>query len=144
MVEVSGIRKRPLRVTIIGALSILAGLIYLFPVFGVFDLGNLINLSGQTFHSGPLVLTAFVIAIANFILGLGCLYGWRPIWLYLVVISVINVVFSLLALLNVNMNEWKSNINQWVALLVAMAWLAIAIYVLLTVQSKKTKAWFHR
>jgi hypothetical protein len=141
---IEGGRKRPLRITIIGALSILAGLIYLFPVLGIFDLGNLINLSGQTFHSGPLELTALVIAVANFILGLGCLYGWRPIWLYLVIISIINFVVALLALLNIDMNQWNSNGNQWVALLIAMAWLAIAVYVLLTVQSKNTKAWFHR
>jgi hypothetical protein len=144
MVEVEAIRKRPLRVTIIGVLSILAGLIYLFPALDVFDLGNLINLSGQTFHSGPLVLTALVIAIANFILGVGCLIGWRPIWLYLVIISLINFVVALLALLNLNTSQFGMNINQWVALLIAAAWLGIAIYVLLTVQSRKTKAWFHR
>ncbi len=133
-----------MRVTIIGILSILAGLIYLFPALDVLGLGNLINLSGQTFHSGPLVLTAVVIAIANFILGLGCLIGWRPIWSYLVIISLINFVVALLALLNLNTSQLDTNINQGVALLIAMAWLGIAIYVLLTVQSKKTRAWFQR
>jgi hypothetical protein len=143
MVEIEEKRNRPLRITIIGILSILAGFIFLFPILDVLDLGNLINLSGQTFHSGPLVLTALVIAIANFIIGLGCLYGWRPIWFYLVIISVINFVFALLALLNINMDPWNSSVKQWEALLIAMAWLAIAIYILLTVQLNKTKAWFH-
>jgi hypothetical protein len=144
MVEIEAGRKRPFRVTIIGVLSILAGLIYLFPALDILDLGNLLTLSGQTFNSGPLVLTAFVIAIANFVLGLGCLYGWRPIWLYLVIISVINFVVSLFALFNMNMSHWDSNINQWVALLIPIFWLGFATYVLLTMQSKKTKVWFHR
>jgi hypothetical protein len=128
--------KRPLRITIIGVLSILAGLIFLFPILNIFDLGKLISLSGQTFNSGPLVLTGLVIAIANFILGLGCLYGWRPIWFYLVIISLVNFAIALLALLNANTSHWE-------ALLIPMAWLVIAIYVLLSVQSRKTKAWFH-
>ena len=126
-----------MRVTIIGVLSLLAGLIYLFPALGIFGAGDLINLYGQTFQSGPLVLTAFIIAMANFILGLGCLYGWRPIWIYLVIISVVNFVFALVTLLN-------TNTNKWMAVLIGMVWLAIATYVLLSVQSKKTKAWFHR
>jgi len=137
MVDIEGKRKRPTRVTIIGILSILAGLIYLFPVLGIYDLGNVINMTGQTFQAGPMVLTAFVIAIANFIIGLGCLYGWSPIWLYLVIISVINFVVALIALLNMN-------INQGATVLIGMIWLFLAAYVLLTVQTKKTKAWFLR
>ena len=132
-----------MRVTIIVVLSILAGLIYLFPVLGILDLANLINLSGQTFHSGPLVLTAFVIDIANFVLGLGCLYDWRPIWFYFVTISVINFVVPLFALLNMNMRQWNRT-NQWMALLIPVFWLGVATYVLFIMQSKKTKAWFHR
>ena len=130
-------KKRPLRVTIIGVLSILAGLIYVFPALNIFDLGNLISLSGQTFKSGPLILTAFVIALANFILGIGCLYGWRPIWFYLVIISVVNFVIALLALLNANMSHYAT-------FLIPLAWLAIATYVLLSVQSRKTREWFRR
>jgi hypothetical protein len=126
-------RGRPLRVTIIGILSILAGLIYLFPALDVYGLGNLINMTNQTFQSGPIVLTAFVIAMANFILGLGCLYGWRPIWFYLVIISVINFVVALAVLLNANL---------WQAVLFAMLWFAIAIYVIFAVLSRKTRAWF--
>jgi len=137
MTIVGDMKKRPLRVTIIGVLSILAGLIYVFPALNIFDLGNLISLSGQTFKSGPLILTAFIIAIANFILGVGCLYGWRPIWFYLVIISVVNFVIALLALLNANMSHYAT-------FLIPLAWLAIAVYVLLSVQSKKTKAWFRR
>jgi hypothetical protein len=144
MVEIEARRKRPFRVTIIGILSILAGLIYLFPALDILGLGKLLTLSGQTFSSGPLVLTAFVIAIANFVLGLGCLYGWRPIWFYLVIISVINFVVSIFALFNMNMSHWDSNINQWAALLIPIFWLGVATYVLLMVQSKKTKVWFHR
>ena len=73
-------KRRPFRATIIGVLSIVAGLIYLFPVLDVYGLGDLIELSAQSFQAGPLVLTAFVLAVANFILGVGCLYEWRPIW----------------------------------------------------------------
>jgi hypothetical protein len=126
-------KRRPLRVTIIGILSILAGLIYLFPVLNVYGLGNLIDLTNQTFQSGPLVLTASIIAIANFVLGLGCLFGWRPIWFYLVIISVINFIVALLVLFNANQGQ---------AMLIALVWLTIAIYVLFAVQSKKTRAWF--
>jgi hypothetical protein len=136
MMAVEGKRKRPMRVTIIGILPILVGLIYLFPVLGIYGLGNLINMTGRTFQAGPLVLTAFIIAIANFILGLGCLHGWRPIWLYLVIISVINLVVALVALLNTNMNQWGTA-------LIGMVWLVFVTYVLLTVQSKKIKEWFH-
>jgi hypothetical protein len=126
-------RRRPLRVTIIGMLSILAGLIYLFPALDVYGLGYLINLSGLTFHSGPLVLTAFIIAIANFVIGLGCMFGWRPIWFYLLIISVINFAVATLILLNA---------NQTKAVLLAVVWLAIAIYVLFAVLSRKTRTWF--
>jgi hypothetical protein len=77
------------------------------------------------------------VAIANFILGIGCLYGWRPIWFYLVIISVVNFVFALLALLNASMSHYAT-------FLIPLAWLVIAIYVLISVQTKKTKAWFRR
>jgi len=90
-------------------------------------------MTNQTFQSGPIVLTAFVIAIANLILGLGCLYGWRPIWFYLVIISVINFVVALAVLLNANL---------WQAVLFALLWFAIAIYVIFAVLSRKTRAWF--
>ena len=96
-----------MRVTIIGVLSILAGFIYIFPALNIFGVGNLLVLSGQTFESGPLVLTAVVIAIANFILGLGCLFGWRPIWYYMVIVSVVNFVIAL-ALLNANMSNYAT------------------------------------
>lgn len=128
--------RRPIRATIIGILSIIAGLIYLFPVLDVFGLGNLIQISGQSFQAGPLVLTAFVLAIANFILGVGCLYGWRPIWFYLVIISVINFLVALIALLNANFNNWDT-------MPILVVWFAISIYVLYSVQTKKTRAWFH-
>lgn len=137
MVETGGTRNRPVRVTIIGILSILAGLIYLFPVLGIYDSSNFINLTGQTFHSGPLVLTAFVIAMANFILGAGCLFGWRPIWFYLVVISVVNFIVALIAFRDVDMDQTK-------ALLISVLWLGFATYVLIIVHSKKTKKWFHQ
>jgi hypothetical protein len=130
-------KRRPLRVTIIGVLSILAGLIYIFPALNIFGLGNLLTLSGQTFDTGPLVLTAVVVAIANFILGFGCLYGWRPIWFYLVIISLVNFAIALLALLNASMSHYAT-------FLIPLAWLVIAIYVLISVQTKKTKAWFRR
>lgn len=136
MTVIERIRKRPFRIIVVGILSILAGLIYLFPVLDLYGLGNLINLSGETFHSGPLVLPAFVIAIANFIIGWGCLSGWRLIWPYLVIISMINLMVALLALLNIDMNLWGT-------LLIPMIWLVIAIYVLITVLSEKTKVWFH-
>jgi hypothetical protein len=137
MASAEGKRKRPLRVTIIGILSIIAGLLFLFPVLDVYGLGNLINISRQTFQAGPLLLTAFVIAMANFLIGLGCLFGWRPIWFYLVIISVINFVVALFVLLNTNIGHSET-------MLIGVVWLAIATYVLLSVQSKKTKAWFRR
>jgi hypothetical protein len=135
MVEIERLRKRPLRVTIIGILCILAGMIYLFPVLGIFDLGNLIVRTGQTVQVGPLILTALAIAIANIVLGIGCLIGWRPIWIYLVIISVINFVVGLLTLLSVDRDLWGP-------ILTAGAWFLIATYVMLTLQSKKTRLWF--
>jgi hypothetical protein len=128
-------KKRPLRITIIGFVSILAGLIFLFPILGSFGLGNLVDLSGQTFRAGPLVLTATVIAIANFVLGFGCLYGWRPIWLYLTVLSVIDFAVALIALS-------KADTSHVTTVVIPLVWLIIAIYVLVSIQSRKTKAWF--
>ena len=133
---VEGKRKRPLRVTIIGVLSILAGLIYLFPVLGGHGVANIIVLTGDTFYGGPLALTAFVIAMVNFTIGMGCLLGWRPIWIYLVIVSVINFVLALIIIFNLNMGDRE-------AVLIGIFWLAVATYVLLTVRSSKTKAWFH-
>jgi len=112
----------------------MAGMIYLFPAMDVYGLGNLIIMTNQTFQSGPLALTAFAIAIANLVLGLGCLIGWRPIWYYLVIISVINFVVALIVVHNANQSE---------AVLIALLWLASAIYVLLALQSRKTRRWFH-
>ena len=129
-------KRRPFRATIIGILSIVAGLIYLFPVLDVYGLGDLIKLSAQSFQAGPLVLTAFVLAIANFILGVGCLYGWRPIWFYLVIISVINFLVALIALLNANFNNWDT-------MPMLVVWFVISIYVLYSVQTRKTRTWFH-
>ena len=126
-----------MRITIIGVLSIFAGLIFLFPVLGSFGLSNLLNLSGQTFKEGPLVLTTTVIAIANFILGIGCLYGWRPIWLYLTVLSLVNLAIAFVALVN-------ADTTHLLTVLIPLAWLAIAVYVLVSMQSRKTKAWFGR
>ena len=129
-------RRRPLRVTLIGSLSILAGLIYLFPVLGKYGVSNLVILSGQTFQEGPFVLTALIIAIANFIIGIGCLYGWRPVWFYLVIISVINFLIALFVLYYTNTTELRN-------LAVGTFWLAVATYVLLMLHSRKTKKWFH-
>ena len=135
MVKFDTRRRRPWRVTIIGMLSILAGLIYLFPILGKYGVSNLVVLTGQTFQEGPFVMTALIIAIANFILGIGCLYGWRPAWLYLVIISVINFVIAVFVLYNSDMNQVKG-------VLVGMFWLGVAIYVLLMVQSRRTRTWF--
>jgi hypothetical protein len=128
-------RKIPLRVTIIGSLSILAGLIYLFPVLGKYGVSDLVILSGQTFQEGPFVLTALIIAIANFVIGIGCLYGWRPVWFYLVIISVINFLIALFVLCHTNTTQlWN--------LAVGAFWFAVAAYVLLMLHSKKTRKWF--
>lgn len=124
-----------MRVTIIGILSILAGLIYLFPALGKYGVGNIVILTGQTFQEGPFILTALIIAMANFVIGIGCLYGWRPVWFYLVIISVINFAIAVFVLSNANPNLEKN-------FLIGMFWLGVATYVLLTVQSRKTKAWF--
>lgn len=129
-------RRRPLRVTIIGLLSILAGLIFLFPALGKYGVGDLVILSGKTFQEGPFVITALIIAMANFVIGIGCLYGWRPVWLYLVLISVINFVIAVFVL-------YRTDTNQVRNLLVGMFWLVVATYVLLTVHSRKTRTWFH-
>jgi hypothetical protein len=128
-------KRRPLRITIIGVVSIFAGLIFLFPFLGSFGLGNLVDLSGQTFKSGPLVLTTTVIAIANFVLGIGCLYGWRPIWLYLTVFSLINFAVALVALVN-------ADTSHLTTVVIPLLWLIFAIYVLISMQLRKTKAWF--
>jgi hypothetical protein len=135
MTVMGDMKRRPLRITIIGIVSILAGLIFLFPILGSFGLGSLVDLSGETFRSGPLVLTATLVAIANFVLGFGCLYGWRPIWLYLTVLSVIDFVVALTALVNADTS------HVW-TVLIPLVWLVIAIYILVTMQSRKTKAWF--
>jgi hypothetical protein len=131
------VNRIPLRVAIIGVVSIFAGLIFLFPVLGSFGIGNLVDISGQTFKSGPLVLTATVIAIANFVLGFGCLYGWRPIWIYLTILSILNFVVAVVALYNADTNHIGT-------VIIPLLWLIFAVYVLISMQSRKTKAWFGR
>ena len=111
------------------------GLIFLFPVFGKYGLGDLIVLSGQTFQEGPFLLTASVIAMVNFIIGIGCLYGWRPVWFYLIVISVIDFMITAFVLYHTDASNQKN-------LVLAVLWLAIAIYGLLVVQSRKARTWF--
>ena len=130
---VNGTRNIPLRVVIIVILSILAGLTFIFPVLDVFGLVHLIDMTGLTFQEGPLVLTTFVIAIANFVIGIGCLYGWRPIWFYLILISIINFVFAMIAILNA---------SGWGTLLIGIFWLALSVLVLFTLQTRTTKEWF--
>lgn len=128
-------RKRPLRVTIIGTLSILEGLIFLFPALGKYGLGKAIILSGLTFQSGPFLFTALAVAIANLIVGIGCLYGWRPVWFYLIIISTINFVIALFVILNVDQSNLRDVIIGWV-------WLVIAAYSLLVTISNKSRTWF--
>jgi hypothetical protein len=82
------------------------------------------------------VFTALLIAIANFVIGIGCLYGWRPVWFYLVIISVINFVIVLFVLYNTDHAQLRN-------LAVGTFWLAVATYVLLAVHSRKTRKWFH-
>lgn len=135
MTVMGDMKRRPLRITIIGIISILAGLIFLFPILGSFGLGSLVDLSGETFRAGPLVLTATAVAIANFVLGFGCLYGWRPVWLYLTVLSVIDVLVALTALVT-------ADTSHVLTVLIPLVWLVIAIYILVSMQSRKTKAWF--
>ncbi|MCG7844511.1 MAG: hypothetical protein MIO90_03670 [Methanomassiliicoccales archaeon] len=124
---------RPLRVTIIAVLSILAGMIFLFPILDIFGLVHLIDLTDLTFREGPLVVTTLVIAIANFMIGIGCMLGWRPIWFYLIVISIINFVFALITLYNA---------NGQAAILIGAFWLGVSIYIMISVQSKRTREWF--
>ena len=133
----SDMKRRPLRITIIGVVSVFAGLIFLFPVLGSFGISNLVDISGQTFEAGPLVLTTTVIAIANFALGIGCLYGWRPIWLYLTILSILNFVVASVTLYNADTNHWGT-------VIIPLLWLIFAVYVLISMQSRKTKAWFGR
>jgi hypothetical protein len=124
-----------LRVTVIGILSFLAGTIYMFPVLGIYDLGNLINMTGSTFDSGPFILTAFVFAIANIVLGVGCLYGWSPIWIYFFIIAALNFMVALITMINIDLNEIMT-------VLIAFFWLGLAIYYLYVVFSKQTRVWF--
>jgi hypothetical protein len=135
MVKRDNKRRRPLRITIIGILSILDGLIFLFPVFGKYGLGDLIILSGQTFQEGPFLLTASVIAVANLIIGIGCLYGWRPVWFYLIVISAINFMIAAFVLYYTDAGNQRN-------LILAGIWFAIAAYGLLVIQSRKARTWF--
>lgn len=125
-----------MRVTIIGLLSILAGLIYLFPALGGYGIGNLVILTGQTFHEGPFILTALIIALANLLIGISCMLGWRPVWFYLVIISFVNFLVAVYVLYNTDPNQVRN-------LMIGMFWLGVATYVLLMVQSKQTKIWFH-
>jgi hypothetical protein len=97
--------------------------------------GDFVILTGQTFQEGPFVLTALVIAVANFVIGIGCLNGWRPVWFYLVIISVINFLVAAFVLYNTDLNQHKN-------VLIALFWLAVAGYVLLAVQSRKSRKWF--
>ncbi len=125
-----------MRVTIIGLLSILAGLIYLFPALGDYGIGDLVILTGQTFHEGPFILTALIIAVANLLIGIGCMLGWRPVWFYLVIISFVNFLVAVFVLYNTDPNQVRN-------LMIGMFWLGVTTYVLLMVQSKQTKTWFH-
>jgi hypothetical protein len=65
----------------------------------------------------------------------GCLIGWRPVWFYLAAISVFNFAVAIMNLLN-------ADIHQLASILMHMALLFIATYVILSVFSKKTMAWF--
>jgi hypothetical protein len=82
-----------------------------------------------------LVLTGFIIASANFTIGFGCLFGWRPIWFYLVLVSLVNFFFATVILFNTDTNQLKS-------LIIGAFWFALTTYVLISVQSKTTRTWF--
>lgn len=106
------------------------------PCPGEYGVSKLVVLSGQTFQEGPFVFTALLIAIANFAIGIGCLFGWRPVWFYLVIISVINFIIALFVLYNTDQTQLRN-------MAVSTFWLVVATYVLLTVHSRKTRKWFH-
>jgi len=128
-------RMIPVRVIIVGILSILAGTIYLLPILGIDGIGRFIIMTNEAFQSGPWLLTAFALAIANLILGIGCIIGWRPIWFYLAAISVFNFVVALMNLFNADKQLSES-------VLIDMALLFMAMYIIFMVFSKKTRAWF--
>lgn len=62
--------------------------------------------------------------------GMGCTLGWRPIWFYLNIISIINFVFALVTL---------HNANGQAAILIGTVWLGVAIYVTISMRSKRTR-----
>jgi hypothetical protein len=95
----------------------------------------MISLTGQTFQEGPFIFAASVIAVANLVIGIGCLFGWKPVWLYLVIISVVNFFFAAVVFFNTDTTHQKN-------LLIAGFWLVVAIYVVIAVQMKKTRTWF--
>ena len=108
-------KRRPLRVTIIGVLSILAGLIFLFPALNLFDLDNLIDLAKRSI---PNLLFSYrqpswspwpTSSLASAASLVGSQSGF-----YLVIISIVlNFAIALLALLNANMSHWEALLLPW-------------------------------
>ncbi len=90
--------KRPLGVTILGILWILAGVLSLLGGLGIVAIGTV--LAGPIGGVIGLVFgfVFIIIGIISIILGIGCFKGWGWVWMLGVIVTIIGLVLGIYTL----------------------------------------------
>jgi len=81
--------SRPLGVTIIGILYLLAGVLLLIGGIGALGVLGGLGLPGVGVFSGGLLV---VVALIDIAIGIGCFQGWGWVWTVALIFAVINIL----------------------------------------------------
>ncbi|MDD1719039.1 MAG: hypothetical protein LUQ25_03170 [Methanoregulaceae archaeon] len=87
--------ERPMGVTIIGILWIIAGLLWIFA--GIVG-GAVLAVIGLGAIGAALGVIFFVIGIIDILLGIGCFMGWGWVWTIGVIFMILNLIIGLISL----------------------------------------------
>lgn len=114
--------ERPLGVTIIGVLWVLAGLLWFVAAFVG---GVALSVIGLGAIGAIIGVVLFIIGIIDILLGVGCFMAWSWVWIVGVIFMVINVLIGIVALF-----------SNWVTGLVTIIIAAIVLWYLFQPQVK--------
>jgi hypothetical protein len=122
--------KRPILITILAILVVLAGLAAISTSLQVF-------LASDGGEWAPLSLFGILLGLIYFLLGWGVLKGWGWVWWAIVTVSVLQI-------LNVLYNTFTGDeITDWTTTIIdILVAITIPIIILLYMNSSKVKNWF--
>lgn len=90
--------NRPILITIIGALFLIAAVIYIaLGIAGILDMYDISDMGADynTISTSAVGLTALVIGIIYLIVGYGFIMGWKIMWYLAVIFTALGVIVSI-------------------------------------------------